>query len=59
MTLSVIYDGAFCNNNEQLKAGNYCDEEAYLERSQTFAMDLFCENSLRLLVVNYFPKKAL
>ena len=32
--------------------------EVYLEPSQTSTMELFCENSWRLLAVNYFQKKA-
>ena len=32
--------------------------KAYLELSQTSMMKLFWENSLRLLAVNYFHKKA-
>ena len=32
--------------------------EAYLRRSQTSLMEPFCENSERLLDVNYFCKNA-
>ena len=35
-----------------------CTPEAYLERSRTSMMELFCENSQQLKVVNYFGKKA-
>ena len=35
-----------------------CLTEAYLEPSQTSTTDVFCENSQRLLDVNYFRKKA-
>lgn len=33
--------------------------EAYLEPSQTSAMNLFCKNSERPLAVDYFPKKLI
>ena len=33
--------------------------EIYLEPSQTFTMEIFCENSELLKVVNYIRKKAL
>ena len=32
--------------------------EAYLEPSQTYMMELFCENSWRLVAINYICKKA-
>ena len=37
---------------------NYPLSEPYLELSQISTMELFRKNSLRLLVVNYFRKKA-
>ena len=32
--------------------------EAYLELSQTSMMELFCENSWRLVAINHFCKNA-
>lgn len=37
----------------------YLNAEVYLETSQTFTVELFCENSLRLLAINYFRKNPL